>query len=171
VTRPHEDLEIGIFRGDQAALRSCFAGWELLKCERPGWLDPWDEEDWLELPVHQVFARPPGSEPLQQPWEPGGDELQFFLNDVEEGVWVCRRDPSVRRPAAEVFTRSASGLPMVTAEIQLLYKAKHHLEKDEHDFQAALPRLSPEQREWLRGSLEVVHPGDPWLAPLEALDA
>jgi hypothetical protein len=133
-------------------------------------LDPWEDEDRLELPVHQVFARPPGSEPLQQPWE-GGDELQFFLNDAEEGVWVCRRDPSIRRPVAEVCIPSASGLPIVAPDIQLLYKAKHHLEKDEHDFRVAVPRLSPEQREWLKRSLEVVHPGDPWLARLEALDA
>jgi hypothetical protein len=171
VTRSHEDIEVGILREDQAALRACLADWELLKCERPGWLDPWEDGDWLELPVHQVFARPPGSEPLQQPWEPGGDELQFFLNDVEDGVWVCRRDPSVRRPVSEVCARFASGLPIAVPEIQLLYKAKHHLEKDEHDFRSALPRLSPEQREWLRTSLEIVHPGDPWLARLDAFDA
>jgi Aminoglycoside-2''-adenylyltransferase len=170
VTRPHEDLELGIYRDDQAALQSCLVGWELLKCERPGWLDPWEDEERLELPIHQVFARPPGSEPLQQPWEPGGDELQFFLNDVEGAVWVCRRDASVRRPVAEVCTRSASGLPIVVPEIQLLYKAKHHLEKDEHDFEATVPRLSLEQRAWLRQSLQVVHPGDPWLARLEAQD-
>jgi hypothetical protein len=118
--------------------------------------------------VHQVFARPPGSEPLQQPWEPSGDELQFFLNDVEEGVWVCRRDPGVTRPLSEVWSRSASGLPVVAPEIQLLYKAKHHLEKDEHDFRTALPRLSAEQREWLRRALEIVHPEDPWLDRLGA---
>jgi len=171
VTRPHEDVEVGIFRADQGALQAHFADWELRKSERPGRLDPWEEGDRLELPIHQVFAFPPGSPPLQQPWEPGGDELQFFLNDVEDGAWLCRRDPSVKRPAAEVWARSASGLPIVAPEIQLLYKAKHHLEKDEHDFQAALPRLSRQQCEWLKRSLEVVHPGDPWLAPLEALDA
>jgi hypothetical protein len=168
VTRPHEDLEIGIFRDDQAALRSCLAGWELLKCERPGWLDPWKEGEQLELPVHQVFARPPGSEPLVQPWEPGGDELQFFLNDVDGDLWVCRRDPAVTRPVDEICVRSASGLPIVVPEIQLLYKAKHHKEKDEHDFRSALPRLSSERREWLKWSLEVVHPGDPWLDGLAA---
>jgi hypothetical protein len=171
VTRPHEDIEVGIFRADQGALQAHLAEWRLLKCERPGRLDPWERDDRLELPIHQVFAFPAGSPPPQQPWEPGGDELQFFLNDVEDGVWLCRRDPSVRRPAAEVWTRSASALPIVAPEIQLLYKAKHHLEKDEHDFQVTAPRLSREQREWLTRSLGVVHPADPWLAQLEALDA
>jgi hypothetical protein len=166
MTRSHEDVEVGIFRDDQPALRACFAGWELLKCERPGLLDPWQNGERLELPVHQVFARPPGSPPLEQPWEPGGDELQFFLNDVEDGVWLCRRDPSVTRPASEVWIRSASGLPIAAPEIQLLYKAKHHLEKDEHDFRATIGRLTDERRSWLRQALEVVHPGDPWLAQL-----
>jgi hypothetical protein len=166
VTRPHEDLEVGILRADQRRLHTHLAGWELLKCERPGWLDAWEADERLELPVHQVFARPPGSAPLQQPWEPGGDELQFFLNDVEDGVWVCRRDPAVTRPVDQTELRSASGIPIVAPEIQLLYKAKHHLDKDEHDFRATVGRLSAEQLEWLREALEIVHPGDPWIAEL-----
>jgi len=166
VTRPHEDLEIGVFRDDQSALRSCLAGWDLFKCARPGFWDPWEEDERPELPVHQVLARPPGSAPLPEPWDPAGDELQFFLYDVDGGVWVSRRDPSVTRPVAEVQLRSASGLPIVAPEIQLLYKAKHHLDKDEYDFQRVVPRLSAEQREWLKHGLEVVHPGDPWLAHL-----
>jgi hypothetical protein len=147
-------------------LQACFADWELLKCERPGWLDPWEVGERLELPIHQVFARPPGSPPLEQPWEPGGDELQFFLNDIEEGVWICRRDPSVTRPVGEIEQHSTAGIPIVVPEIQLLYKAKHHLDKDEHDFEAVTPRMSTEQHEWLAWALEIVHPDDPWLARL-----
>lgn len=166
MTRSHEDVEVGVLRADQSALQTCLSGWELLKCERPDLLDPWEAGERLELPVHQVFARPPGSEPLVQPWEPGGDELQFFLNDVEDGSWLCRRDPSVTRPLGEVWLRSASGLPIVAPEIQLLYKAKHHLDKDERDFRATVGHLDEEQLAWLRQALEIVHPGDPWLAEL-----
>jgi len=169
VTRPHEDIEVGIYRADQRRLHTCLAGWELLKSERQGWLDPWEEEEWLELPVHQVFARPPGSPPLEQPWEPGEDELQFFLNDVVGDTWFCRRDAAITRPRSEIELLSESGIPIAAPEIQLLYKAKHHLDKDERDFGAAVRRLSGEQREWLRQALEIVHPGDPWLARLEEL--
>jgi hypothetical protein len=116
--------------------------------------------------VHQVLARPPGSGPPPEPWEPEQDELEFFLNDVADGVWVCRRDPSVRRPVAEVQFTSASGIPTVAPEIQLLYKARHHKDKDEHDFRGAVGRMSADQRAWLQGALEVVHPGDPWLNEL-----
>jgi hypothetical protein len=48
----------------------------------------------------------------------------------------------------------------------LLYK--HHLDKDERDFEATLGRLSPAQQAWLRDGLELVHPGDLWLSRLEA---
>ena len=70
------------------------------------------------------------------------------------------------RPIGEIELRSASGIPIVAPEIQLLYKAKHHLDKDERDFRATVGRLSDERRSWLREALEIVHPGDPWLAEL-----
>jgi hypothetical protein len=41
-TREHEDVEIGIFRSDQAAVQAYFAGRELYK-SLPGRLVPWDE--------------------------------------------------------------------------------------------------------------------------------
>jgi hypothetical protein len=72
----------------------------------------------------------------------------------------------VTRPIEDVFLRSATGLPIVAPEIQLLYKAKHHQDKDEHDFVTALPLFSPQQRSWLREALAIVHPNDPWLAEL-----
>ena len=93
-------------------------------------------------------------------------ERQFFLDDREDSTWICRRDPSIRRPLAELTTSSARGVPIVAPEIQLLYKAKHHLEKDERDFRLALPRLGGARRRWLEEALAVVHPGDPWLEAL-----
>jgi len=121
----------------------------------------------LELPVHQVFARPPGSRPPPEPWEPEAGELQFFLNEVEDGVWLCRRDARVTLRVDELVVESPPGVPVVVPEVQLLYKAKHHLDKDEHDFNVTTPRLSAAQREWLRAALEIVHPDDPWLARLD----
>jgi hypothetical protein len=166
VTRAHEDLEIGIFRHDQAALWAHLRQRELFKSARPGLWDPWEEEELLELPVHQVLACPAGSGTPPRGWEPRPDEIQFFLNDVEDDVWLCRRDASVTRPVNEVVIRSRSGIPIIAPEIQLLYKAKHHLGKDEHDFRLGVDRLRPKQRAWLRDSLEIVHPGDPWLERL-----
>jgi hypothetical protein len=167
VTRAHEDLEVGVLRREQEALRSHLAGWSLFKCERAGAWDPWHEGERLELPVHQVLARPPGSGPPPEPWEPEADELQFFLNEVDGDVWICRRDPRVTKPFEEIVAGTSSGLPAVVPEVQLLYKAKHHLDKDELDFEATLGRLGTAQRVWLREALEIVHPGDPWFSRLE----
>jgi hypothetical protein len=164
VTRDHEDVEIGIFRHHQDALRTHFAGWGQFK-SISSWL-AWEEGETLELPIHQVLFRPPGSGPPPEPWEPVPEERQFFLNDVADGLWICRRDPAVTRPVDELVLRSASGIPIVAPEIQLLYKAKHHVDKDEHDFRQTRDRLTERQRAWLEQALEIVHPGDPWLEEL-----
>lgn len=167
VTRDHEDLEITVFRHDQRALRKHFAGRPLFCSRAPGGWVPWEEDEWLALPVHQILVRPEGSEPPGKDWDPTPDEIQFFLNEVEDDVWRSRRDPKrVTRPVEEFGVRSASGIPIVAPEIQLLYKAKWHRENDEHDFRVAGPLLKPEQRAWLKEALTAVHPQDPWLQEL-----
>jgi len=164
VTREHEDLEVGVFRRDQNELQEHFSGSEQFKSLN-GWL-PWKQGEFLALPIHQVLFRPPGSGPPADPWEPEPQERQFFLDDVEDGVWICRRDARIKRPVEELTFRSPSGIPAVVPEIQLLYKAKHSGEKDEHDFREALPRLTDEQRSWLKRALELVHPGHGWIQSL-----
>jgi hypothetical protein len=76
---------------------------------------------------------------------------------------ICRRDPVLRRPYAEVVRRGAAGIPYLAPEIVLLFKAKHARAKDEDDLAAIAPRLDLEQRRWLRDALERVHPGHRWL--------
>ncbi len=115
-----------------------------------------------------MLARPPGSGTPPESWEPEADELQFFLNDIAGDVWICRRDARVTKPFEQISVVTQSGLPAVVPEVQLLYKAQHHLDKDERDFEATLGRLSPEQHAWLRDGLELVHPGDSRLSRLEA---
>lgn len=138
VTREHEDIELDILRADQASVRTHFAGRELYKSISGGWVS-WGEGERLDLPIHQVLVRPLDAGPLDEPWEPVRGEIQFFLNDAEGGVWLCRRDERVTRPLREVSVRAASGIPIVAPEIQLLYKAKQ---------------------------LAIVHPGDAWLDAL-----
>lgn len=161
VTRPHEDLEVGIFRQDQAVLRDHLRDWDLQKAiSRPAggeWIS-WDEGEWLALPIHQILALRSAGQP---------PEFEIFLNEVVRGRWQFRRNRAFTRPVAAVCLRAPSGLPIIAPEIQLLYKAKGHRDKDEHDFRFACPRLSDEQRDWLRAALAANHPGDPWIALLE----
>ena len=166
VTREHEDLEISVFRHHQHALWEHFGGRRLFKVATAGQWDEWCEGEYLELPVHQVLARPPDGGPPADPWNPAADELQFFLNEVEGGIWLCRRDQRVTRHVREVAMRSESGLPIVAPEIQLLYKAAHDVAKNEHDFQLVVGRLQGKQRAWLHEALDLVHPGHAWLEAL-----
>jgi aminoglycoside-2''-adenylyltransferase len=93
----------------------------------------------------------------------GAFRLDVFREPHDGDTWICRRDPSIRRPYREVVGRTADGLPFVVPEIVLLFKAKAVRPKDELDFERVRPRLSAGATRWLRTSLERVHPGHPWL--------
>jgi hypothetical protein len=170
VTRKHEDREIGIFRRDQGDLQAHLAGKALFKAvsgPNGGEYVPWEEEEWLALPIHQILVRPAGSESPREAWDPGPEEFEFFLNEAEDGLWRCRRNlEKITRPVDEIALRPTCGIPILAPEIQLLFKAKGHREKDEHDFQQARGLMSGAQRAWLKEALAIVHPGDPWLAEL-----
>jgi hypothetical protein len=166
VTRPHEDLEVGIFRHHQLALRRAYPDWSAFAVIQGGQWDPWNDGDYLELPVHQVLLRKPGS-PDPNPWEPTYElDRQFFLNDSDQGIWVSRRDSRIRLHVRELALRSPSGVPVVAPEVQLLYKARHAEEKNEHDFELVEPHLGGSRRTWLREALELVHPGHRWIQAL-----
>lgn len=155
MTRAHGDVDVAIFRTDQMLLRGQLAGWSFRKVVGGVMVD-WTAGERLDPPVHEVHALAPG----------GGRSLEFLLNERSGGEWVFRRNPAVRCPADRVVVYSGSGLPLLCPAIVLLYKAKHTRAVDERDFDAALPSLSPGQRAWLRGALQVAHPGHPWLARL-----
>jgi hypothetical protein len=156
VTRDHEDVELGIARADQAALHAHLNGWSLSKAISGEWI-PWSADERLELPVFQVRAQRADDVP---------DEFEFFLNEIVDGVWRSRRNQAITRPAAELALRTPGGIPFLAPEIQLLYKAKHHRPKDDHDFERARPRLSAAQRAWLKETLQACYGDDPWLAQL-----
>jgi hypothetical protein len=157
ITRQHEDLEIGVARHDQRFLHRQRQSWRLNKIvpgDPEAKILPWPESEWLDLPVHQILVRRDAAEPA---------DFQFFLNEVTDGEWRFRRDPSIRRPAGSITLSGLDGIPILAPEIQLLYKARWHRPTDEHDFQAALPLLNPQRRAWLRSSLQAHQPNDLWL--------
>jgi hypothetical protein len=105
--------------------------------------------------THQTWFR----EPSTMRWR-----LDVFREPSQGGMWICRRDPRLRRPFADVIRRTPDGIPYGAPEIVLLYKAKHATrEKDEMDFAAVQPLLSAAQRAWLADALTLVHPGHRWL--------
>lgn len=159
-------MEVAVGRPDQAALRAYLAGWEWVKAApcpgaAPGeaWEQtPWADGEWLEPPLHQVFALPPGGG--------AGKVLGFVLNEVADGAWAFRRNRQIRRPAREVGLRAHGRMPIMAPEIVLAYKAKDLRPKDQHDFDVSVPLLDTGRRAWLARTLALCHPGHPWLARL-----
>ena len=155
--REHEDLEIGLLRKDQHALRRHLAGWEWCKAiqvdDHGEWI-PWPSDERLDLPIFQLKTNRER------------EEVEFMLNDASDGLLQFRREPSITRPMERAVGRSRAGLPYLAPELQLLYKAKWHRDKDESDFTAATEAMSAEQRVWLKASLQRWNASDPWIARL-----
>ena len=79
---------------------------------------------------------------------------------------ICRRDETIRLPYRDIIHQTRNGIPYLAPELVLLFKAKHARPKDQADFDATVPHMSPDQREALAALLARVHPGHPWLANL-----
>lgn len=164
VTRPHKDVDIMVFRQDQLSLQRHLAGWHLY-IAHDGALYPWREGEYLQLPFNTIWAYQPSSTPPHTPDMP--DDLEFLLDDVQGDEWRFRRNPAVRRPLAEIVMLTAEGIPFLSPEIVLLYKAKHCRAEDEADFDSVLNWFGPEQKGWLAAALRVTIPGHAWLARLQ----
>jgi hypothetical protein len=162
VTREHEDIEIGAFFPHQAELRTHLAGWQLSRIRHDAW-ETWTDGDTMELPDFQLQARSRRRAP---------HVFDIFLNPLDGDDWVSRRHSNLRRLAKDIAGRTVAhdhvppGVPYLIPEVQLLYKAKYHRLKDDADFAAARGLMTAAQRRWLRESLTVHHPGDPWIASL-----
>jgi hypothetical protein len=155
VTRPHADIEIAIFRQDQAVLREHFSGWSWQKVFN-GALSSWQGER-LDWPVHELYCGNEAAEPPQ---------LEVLLNEAQGDEWVFRRNDDVTRPIARCYLTSAAGINFLAPEIVLLYKSKGTRDKDEQDFAAVIERLETEQREWLRGAIATCNASHHWLNSL-----
>jgi hypothetical protein len=162
VSRPHGDVDVAVYRQDQAAVRAFLAdgGWDTWKAVG-GRLVPWAADEWLAPPLHEVHAASRG----------GGRRLEFLLNERDGSAWRFRKAPAVTRPRSSVERRTADGLSYYAPEIPLLYKALATVRRptDDADLAAALPALAPEPRAWLAHVLGGLAPRHPWLAVLEAV--
>ncbi|MFC6880598.1 MULTISPECIES: nucleotidyltransferase domain-containing protein [Actinomadura] len=151
--RSHADLDVMVLRRDQRHVQEALAGWEWWAADPPGTLRPWARGERLPARVHDVWCRPGPA----APWR-----VQIMLDEASGGTWVSRRDPRVRRPVAAIGATTADGVPYLSPEIQLFYKAAGTRPKDETDFDAALPALTVPQRRWLDGALALVSRDHPW---------
>ena len=175
-TRDHLDVDICVFIQDQRALFDHLAGWQLV-AHGPNapanTNEPWDGRR-LDLPVH-IHGRLDAGEAL-----PDGDltPQQGFSLDIQFGdrsgdEWILSLQPRISLPLRNGVQQSPWGLPTVVPEVLLFFKATAYAgtpnymrPRDRQDFLALKPRLSKEQRNWLREAISVVDAEHPWLAEL-----
>jgi len=154
-TRDHQDVDIGLARQHQAHVRRLLAGWSYEKVVPRGTTlvrEPWVHDEWLDLPIHEIHVESPAG------------HIEFLLLERRADEWVYRRDTRVTLPWRRLVVASPLGLAALAPEVVLLFKAKGQRDCDQADFDAALPRLSRERREWLGAALEIAHPNHRWLS-------
>lgn len=155
-TRLHQDLEIAVYREDQLRLQR-----QLKECEFSQIVDAqreaWPADQFLNLPVHELRA-----------WDCHRSMrcIEILLNERQADRWVFRRNASVTLHCDRAVRKSACGMPILTPEIVLLFKAKAPRDRDERDFLVMNDALSDVQRDWLRESLALCHPGHAWIKQL-----
>ena len=160
--RAHDDLEIAVPRVRFPEIAERLSGFELFVPESE-LTDRSLVWPFAQLPSelderHQTWVRDPAS---------GHWRLDVFREPSDGDVWICRRDERIRLPYPEVIEQTDDGIPYERPELVLLFKARHaERPKDEGDFAAVLPRLGPTRRRWLVDTLQLVHPGHPWLERL-----
>jgi hypothetical protein len=152
VPRPHEDIDVSIFRCDVPALRTALEGRMHIWSAGDG-LRPVDDDHPEPRDVaDQVWLR----EHALSPWR-----VDVVLNPDRDGRWVSRRDPEFDAPLDEV-TWAGDGVRYLRPEIVLSFKARLARPKDERDFAVTLPMLDDAARTWLADYLARKEPDHPW---------
>jgi hypothetical protein len=153
--RSHGDIDIILFRDDQAQLQEWLADWCLYAADPPGTLRLWNASEWLASGIHDIWCHQINSPAWQ---------LQIMLIETDGQEWVSRRHPLIGGPRNALIV-DYDHVPCIRIEVQLLYKAKGKREKDAQDFQACLLKLTREAKVWLKQALLLAHPeGHPWHA-------
>jgi hypothetical protein len=156
--REHEDIDMSILACDVPALVAFMRGrWHVWN-NVGGVLQPLGERrPDVDEPGSQLWLRASASDP----WV-----LDIPLTPDADGRWTNKVLTGHTAPVADVTWVAEDGLRYLLPEIVLVYKARLRRPKDEPDFAAALPILTPSRRAWMRTALTAAVPGHPWLERL-----
>jgi hypothetical protein len=151
-TREHEDLEVAIPDTAWPQVRDRLDDLEFVVAGDGLW-----ELSETSLAAHfQTWGRD----------STGAFRVDFF-RDVHDGdTWICKRETSIRRPYTELIRTTDDGIPYMSPEVVLLFKAKHARDKDVADLEHCLPLLTADEVAFLADGIARIHPGHPWLERL-----
>jgi len=157
-TRPHSDIDVLVLRDQQHLVREHLVAWDVHAADPPGSLRPWPVGETLPEGVHDIWCR---RDP-DAPWS-----FQLMIDNRVQDEWVFRRDKRIHRPVGELTGRaSREQLPVLSIEVQLLYKSGSPRPKDQGDFMTVLPFLTSAECGWLGGVLERIQSDHPWRVDL-----
>ncbi len=156
-TRAHADIEVSVFRADEAKLRRQLVGWEFFVADA-GTLTPLSDQKALPEAAHELWAREKGHDAWQ---------LEILVEERDGDRWVYRRDPRIGAHVRDLGRFSNDGIPYIRPDVQLLYKSKSSRGVDESDLIALLPRLDAYQRATLSAWISAGDPTHRWLARLK----
>ena len=161
VPRPHEDIDVSIFRRDAERLRLATADRYTAWSAFLGALRPFsDAVPEVHPDASQLWLRPDSS----SPWH-----LDVLLNPDLDGRWVNRRRPEHTAPLEEITWVRADGVRFLNPEVALLFKAKLRRAKDERDLEVTLPLLGEDRRAWLLDAITATEGQDhPWIPTLSS---
>jgi hypothetical protein len=127
--RSHDDIDVGLCRGDVVTLGGLLAGWEIAVAT-DGRLRPWDGQPVGENENNLWARRQPG------PWE-----VDITVGEGDADFWAYRRDQSLTMPWVDAVLTNADGVPYLAPALQLLFKAKDPRPKDDFDAEVVIPTL------------------------------
>lgn len=147
--RSQEDLDIGVVRTEADDVYSWLANWDLWVAAG-GELRPWRGEP-LELDrgENNVWAR----ENSESSWR-----FDLTISSGNDTEWVYRRDQKIRRSWDRAVLWTPDGLPYLAPELQLLFKSRNSLPKDDLDARQVIPLLDAGQRTFLADHIGAGHP-------------
>ena len=156
VTRVHKDIDIMIFRHDQRELYEYLNDWILYKVI-PGQhkRERWFRNEWLSLPIHEICV-------TSHSKEKNPINFEVLLNESDHRYWYFRRNQHVKRLLYKISKIGYQGIPYLSPEIILLYKAKEPTISDFNDFIQTMDLLTIEERTWLSTAIGYCYPSHPW---------
>jgi len=143
-TRNHSDIEIAIPRNEQLAIKSYLEYWRLDYIKSAKAI-PWIKDDFLELPIHEIYGIY------------GGEKIEILLNELDGKKWKYRRNLKIEYPSEKTMITSKFNIPILCPEIVLLYKSKSYRKKDEDDLQNSIEMIGSENLKWLCAAIQKTH--------------
>jgi hypothetical protein len=159
-TRAHKDIDIAIFRRDQFYLQEYMKDWVIKKViprSNGGYMEDWNEGEYLEHPVHELHAFGEGRRPKT---------MEFLLEEASEKEWIFRRNPDIVMLLSEISLASKEGMNFLKPEIVLLYLATDKSLRSQKIILETFKLLNAKAKDWLSSAIEICRPGHSWLVNL-----